>query len=194
MNENELKQNLSRNLTFYRKRLGLTQSALAEKIAYTDKSVSKWERGEGVPDALVVARLAAIFEISVDDLLASEPPKRNVAVGKKHVIIGLLAVGLVWLVAAITYFVLGLCLPASDKLYLCFVFALPVSAIVTLVFAVLWWTLLIQGLSVTALLWTLALSLNCAFKIEHMSYVYIVAVVMQVLTILWFVLMRLRKK
>ena len=49
-NQQEL---LAKNLAYYRKASGLTQLELAEKFNYSDKSVSKWERGEGFPDVFV---------------------------------------------------------------------------------------------------------------------------------------------
>ena len=49
-NTNEINRKIAKNLTYYRKAAGLTQAELAEKINYSDKSVSKWESGNGVPD------------------------------------------------------------------------------------------------------------------------------------------------
>ena len=43
-------QTIAKNLIFYRKAAGLTQAEVAQKINYSDKSVSKWESGNGVPD------------------------------------------------------------------------------------------------------------------------------------------------
>ena len=62
MEEERIKSNIAKNLTAYRKRCNLTQSQLAEKINYSDKAVSKWERGEGVPDTLVLLKMCEIFE------------------------------------------------------------------------------------------------------------------------------------
>lgn len=193
MTENELKQNLAKNLVYYRKRKGMTQSALAELLSYTDKSVSKWERAEGMPDALVLKQLATLYDVTVDDLLGGEPPKHIPMAKRKKVIIGLLAVCLVWLVAATTYFILGLCVPDAEWLPMCFLFALPVSSIVLLVFASMWWTPLAQGLSVSALVWSLALSCERFITNPASHNIYIAAGVFQVLTILWFLLIGMKK-
>lgn len=53
-----------------RKKVGLTQQQLAEKLQITDKAVSKWERGLGVPDISMINQLAIILNIDVDNLLA----------------------------------------------------------------------------------------------------------------------------
>ena len=57
----ELKETLAANLVRCRKRAGLTQAEVADKINYSDKAVSKWERGEGLPDLAVLVRLADLY-------------------------------------------------------------------------------------------------------------------------------------
>ena len=70
MDDEKLKYQIGANIAAYRKRAGLTQLALAEKLNYSDKAVSKWERGESIPDVLTLMQLAAQFGITVNDLLA----------------------------------------------------------------------------------------------------------------------------
>lgn len=55
-----------------RKNLGLTQKDLAQKLFISDKAVSKWERGLGMPDITLLVPLAQILEISVTELLSCE--------------------------------------------------------------------------------------------------------------------------
>jgi len=68
----DLKLIFASNLIRLRTEAGLTQSGLAEMINYSDKSVSKWERGEAIPDAYVLKSLSEIFGVSIDSLLAPE--------------------------------------------------------------------------------------------------------------------------
>ena len=58
MDDERLKTQIGANIASYRKRAGLTQAGLAEKLNYSDKAVSKWERGESVPDVLTMVQLA----------------------------------------------------------------------------------------------------------------------------------------
>ena len=69
MDEMNLRAIIAENLGYYRRRQGLTQAALAEKLNYSDKSVSKWERGDGLPDVLVLMRLAEYYGITLNDLV-----------------------------------------------------------------------------------------------------------------------------
>ena len=70
MDAEKLKFLIGRNIAAHRKRAGLTQAGLAEKLNYSDKAVSKWERGESIPDVLTLAQLADRFGITVNDLLS----------------------------------------------------------------------------------------------------------------------------
>ena len=70
MDGEKLKQQIGSNIASYRKRAGLTQAGLAEKLNYSDKAVSKWERGESIPDVLTLMQLAGQFEVTVNDLLS----------------------------------------------------------------------------------------------------------------------------
>ena len=156
MTENEIRLNISRNLVALRKRFDMTQAELAAKLSYSDKSVSKWERQEGLPDIYVLVRMAELFGVTVNDLISDAkvgqlPDEES---GKQHhFLIAALSCGLVWFVATLLFFLLKVCLPESEWLWMTFVYAVPVSAIVLVVFTHMWWGLLAQGISVSALVW-----------------------------------------
>ena len=65
----KFKKIVAKNISELRQLNKLTQAELGEKINYSDKAVSKWERGESLPDAFVLKRIANIFQVSVDYLL-----------------------------------------------------------------------------------------------------------------------------
>ena len=69
MDEEQVKARIGTNIAFYRKQAGLTQASLAEKLNYSDKAVSKWERGDSVPDVLTLMQIAQLFQVRVDALL-----------------------------------------------------------------------------------------------------------------------------
>lgn len=77
------KQDLTRllavNIAVRRKAAGMTQAELAEVLGYSDKTVSKWERGEGLPDVLCLKRMADTFGVKMDDLLKEDMPKESQA-------------------------------------------------------------------------------------------------------------------
>ena len=81
MELNELKLVSASNIIKLRTEKGLTQAELGAMLNYSDKTISKWERGEAIPDAYVLTQLAEIFGVSVDFILSShdkwEKPKEN---------------------------------------------------------------------------------------------------------------------
>ncbi len=189
MDEETLRNNIAKNIAFYRKLNNHTQAELAEKISYSDKSVSKWERGEGIPDIYVLTLIAELYRVTVNDLLSSSPtvPQK----GPKKILITLLSIGLVWLVVSVLYFALKLFLPEIGWLWLAFVWALPVSFIVLVVFTSMWWRHLHRCVAVSGLVWSLALCIHLLAG-QSGSLIYIVAAVLQVMAVLWF-LLRSRK-
>lgn len=64
---------LKDTICFYRKKQGLTQEELAQRLGVTNQSVSKWESAQCCPDISLIQKLADIFEISIDELFGREP-------------------------------------------------------------------------------------------------------------------------
>ena len=60
----------------YRKELGITQDALAQKLEVTNQAVSKWESDQCCPDINLLPRLADIFDITIDELFGREAPAK----------------------------------------------------------------------------------------------------------------------
>ena len=102
MNESDekLRQLIAENIAYYRKLNGDTQAGLAEKLSYSDKSVSKWERGDGTPDIFILSHIASLYGIAVQDLLRE---KKVAKTRTRHLLISLLSVGLVWLVMTVLF-------------------------------------------------------------------------------------------
>lgn len=102
MNESDekLRQLIAENIAYYRKLNGDTQAGLAEKLSYSDKSVSKWERGDSTPDIFILSHIASLYGITVQDLLRE---KKVAKTRTRHLLISLLSVGLVWLVMTVLF-------------------------------------------------------------------------------------------
>jgi len=197
--EEQLRTNIAKNITELRKASDITQADLAAKLNYSDKSISKWERGDGVPDVIVLNKIAELFGVTLNDLVSDEKPKlpKKKPYLTNRIIIPLLSVGLVFLVASIAFLVLRLLNIWSDGSWLLFVYAVPVSLIVMLVFSELWWNLTARLLTLSALIWSVFVSVRLSFSIDVLNYIFISATILQIITVLWFVMRyrsRFRKK
>lgn len=184
--DDKVKRLIASNIAYYRKKCNLTQAELAEKIFYSDKSVSKWERAEGVPDICVLVMLAELFGVTVNDLIAEKQKNERPASPKiRRNLIMLMSVALVWLVSATAYFALRIALPGLERTWLAFIVAVPVSFVVTTVLTALWYPILFRFLSVSALVWSIAMALDVCVLIDNMYLIYTIAAILQILVILW---------
>lgn len=201
MDEKKLKSIIANNITYFRKRSGLTQGKLAELINYSDKSVSKWERGDGLPDVLVLIKLADIFDITVNDLVSEDKPDEKVLPTRqrRHIMIDIMSILLVWLVATVVFVGLRVFVPDFPTAWISYILAIPVSAIVNLVLACIWWNHTVQFFSISFLVWTCALGIQMVFfqfvtAFDNISLIYICAAVLQVLALAWTLYRKFKKK
>ena len=127
------------NIISLRTKAGMTQAQLAELLNYSDKSVSKWERAEAVPDAYVLKHMSEIFGVSVDYLLSShndwEPISQKQKRRYRSEIIVLISMAGIWTLAFFI-FIIGWIL--GHMLWLVFIYAVPISLITLLVFNSVW--------------------------------------------------------
>ena len=181
--EATLRKTVAKNIAQYRKAHHDTQLDLATKLNYSDKSVSKWERGESLPDVYILSQIAELYGVSVSALIGEiQPPKESKP--HYHMFILLLSLALTMAVASLLFSMFMIC-KVDYPAWMFFVYALPVCSIICIVFTSLWWGILWQGVSVSALIWTLGLSLYLSFELENVSLIFLVCAALQVLTLLW---------
>ncbi len=83
--ENTIEKNIADNIKALRQQFGLKQSELGEKIAYSDKTVSKWENGSSVPDINALSAVADVFGLTVDDLIRPNAADKSVTLSTQEV-------------------------------------------------------------------------------------------------------------
>ena len=161
----DLRKIIAKNICALRTDMNMTQLQLAEMLNYSDKAVSKWERGEAIPDVVVLKQIADYFGVGVDYLLEDNhgdnihPTKEIMRFKHRNrVIITIMSVAGAWLVATIVFAILVSTSPASPA-WLAYIFAMPASAIVWLVFNCIWGRRRLNFFIVSLLIWTLILSI-----------------------------------
>lgn len=139
----ELKLVFASNLIKLRTDARMTQVELGEKLNYSDKTISKWERAESIPDAFVLKQLGAIFEVSVDHLLSSHDQWEDSLSGKKQkseakydsffiTMVSIAGIGTLAVLIFVIFWVLG------SIEWPIFAYAVPVSLITLLVLNSIW--------------------------------------------------------
>ena len=202
-NENKQQELLAKNLVYYRKASGLTQLELAEKFNYSDKSISKWERGEGFPDVFVLKSLADFYGISVDDFYSEEKKKivsQNHSL-TKQVYIKLLSVGIGWLVVLLTFIGLTIGLSfvkdAKYQTWLTFVYGALITGIILLVWDYIYHHRLLRVIDTSIIIWTGIASVYLTLLVIlglNQPLLFVIGAPLEVLEILWFLFRRNKKK
>ncbi len=159
----DLKLIIARNIAALRQAGHMTQLELAEKLNYSDKAISKWERGESIPDVLVLKTIADLFGVTLDYLLeedhdrqpAPEPvPEAPADHHRNRRVTTTLSVLLAWFVATVAYVVMDLTIPDSVFKWIPFAWAVPVSMIIWLVFNSIWFNQRRNYGIISLLMWT----------------------------------------
>ena len=134
----ELKLITASNIINLRTQAGMTQAELGSKLNYSDKTISKWERAEAIPDAFVLKQMGELFGVSVDNLLSShdewkpipteEPETEQVSYSTGRIIaIAVIGVWTLALTAFVALWLVGLIV------WQVFVAALPIHVIAVFV-------------------------------------------------------------
>lgn len=185
----ELRNIIGRNIAELRAEAGLTQTRLAELINYSDKAVSKWERGEAVPDVSVLKQIADYFGVTVDYLLRAEHaederPSVPAAPRSNKLIISLISMAGAWLIATLAFSVL---LSLGEEFFapwLCYIYAIPVTFILAIVFNSVWGIRRINFIIWSLILWSslvaVFLTLLVVFQI-NLWVLYITGIPVQII-------------
>ncbi|MBE6587028.1 MAG: helix-turn-helix transcriptional regulator [Ruminococcaceae bacterium] len=186
----ELKKIVAKNIADLRHEAGMTQLELAEKLNYSDKAVSKWESGASIPDVGVLLEISRLFGVTVDYLLSEDhriPVKaimKETVKGRKHLIITLLSVALVWLIATVVFVVLNL-VGAWGATWLLFIYAIPVSAVVLIVFNSIWGKRRQNYLYISILMWSVLSAVYLSLIAYNFWLLFTIGIPGQIIICLW---------
>ena len=208
MDERKLRTQIGANISAHRKRMGLTQAGLAEKLNYSDKAVSKWERGESAPDVVTLVDIAEQLHVPVKELLEDPdeiPAESGGRVEKtmervvqralkrkanKNIILGLSSI-LVWFVALLLFVILSsLRIPNT---WLALVYAIPVDCVVMLSIRSAWKDFRWNRALISGIMWGGLVSLYLTLLILgniNIWKMFLLGIPGQIAIFLWFRLFR----
>ena len=191
---NDIKSIIAKNIADLRLAKGMTQLELAEQLHYSDKAVSKWERGESVPEIATLKAIADLFGVTLDHLVNEHSPeeKKEVAPERKYrfrnrsLVTGMCAV-LVWFVALLAFVTVDL-LPMEVELHwLAFVYAVPATLLLWLVFNSVWFNPRTNFIIISALVWSALGSLHVTAWVfgNNIWKIYLLGIPAQLVILLW---------
>ena len=207
----ELKQIIAHNITELRRSNHMTQLELAETLNYTDKAVSKWERGESLPDIAVLKAMADLFGVKLDYLVTREhvetvseiliSPDGLDEIERKrrrrhnnHRVITCISILSVWLLATFSFVVARLADPTGQGHWLAFIYGVPAMMVIWLVMNSVWFNSRRNFLIISLLMWSALAAIQISFVAlgsVNIWLIYVLGVPGQAIIWLW---SRLRRK
>ena len=181
-------ERIATNLVNLRKTAKLTQLEFAQKVNYSDKAVSKWEKGESLPSVEVLEHICDFYGITFNDLVGDEDiildKKRTTRMSTSKVCIILLCCLSIWLLATIVYVYAKLIF--NESVWMSFVWTVPATCIIGIIFNSIWGRGRNVFILISLLIWTAIAS----FYLQLLPYynawiIFIIGIPLQLAVILW---------
>lgn len=183
----DLKEIIGKNIQYLRKESNMTQQDLADKLNYTSKAVSKWERGESMPEIEVLAAIASLFNVTVDFLLHedSKVHKKDYVPSevkdKNKMLVTALVVTIVWTIMAIVF--VYTMQNNGKTLWQLFIWAIPLSFLVIAI-SLRQYKRIDQMIVLSLFLWTLLLAFFIQFQFE-IPLIFLIGIPAQLALFIW---------
>lgn len=189
----DVKSIVAKNITELRLLNNMTQMELAEKLNYSDKTISKWERAESSPDISILVDIADIFGVSLDYLVRSENIEETVRENRKsektynRKVITYMSETIPVAIALFAFIITSLVTKTATFQWLYFIYTLPIVLIIKLVFNSIWFNPRHNYIIISALIWSILATIHITFLYFHINValIYLLGVVGQVVVILW---------
>lgn len=195
----DIRHIVAKNIAELRLLNNMTQMELAEKLNYSDKTISKWERADSSPDISVLVEIADLFGVTLDYLVTAEHTEKATASEREQRkrtkensrynrrVIAYISESVGWFIAVLAYIITTLILRRTTFQWLYFVYALPVTMIVKLVFNSVWFNTRHNYFIISALVWSLLSAIHISFLYfgVDVSLIYLLGVAGQVVIVLW---------
>lgn len=191
--KDDIKTTVANNLIALRKSKGLTQADVANALNYSDKSVSKWEHADSLPDISILCALADMYGVTLDYLTHADAEEQLSYVNEKkkpdrerQLTIEVLTVTIVFLCATVL-FVYGYCfasVPTQD-FWIAYLWAIPISALFLWNYNRKWHKNKLEStILLSILLWSLLLCIFLQFGDYKLWLIFILGVPMEVIIVL----------
>ncbi len=189
---------LASNIIKLRQKAGMTQVELGERLNYSDKTISKWERADALPDVLVLKQLGELFHVSLDDLLTAhdrwERPQSEEVKGFLHkysaTAITLVSIAGIWTVAILIFAILWILGSIEPSI---FMYSVPASLTTYLVLHSLWRGGKYNAYIVGALVVSIISAVYVALIRYHMWQLFLIVIPAEIVVFLSFRIKKARK-
>lgn len=189
----DIKYIVAKNISNLRVLNNMTQAELGEKLNYSDKTISKWERGDSIPDVAVLYEIANLFGVSLDYFVKEENINRKTLENKKkrsrynrRAIVWICEI-VAFALALLAFVVTSLTFAKATFKWLYFIYALPAALIVRLVFNSIWFNPKKNYLIISELMWSILIAVQLSFLYfgKNILLIYLLGVAGQIIIFIW---------
>ncbi|MBO5211041.1 MAG: helix-turn-helix transcriptional regulator [Clostridia bacterium] len=177
---------IGKKLLYLRKKNKLTQAELAEKLNYSDKAISKWEKGESLPPVEVFYNISKLYGVSLDYIIGDETidPQPIKTDDRKRIYLNIthLVVVSVWFVALLLFVLFDIISHTSQ--WMVFAWAVPATFTVALVFDCIWHKRKGLFLLISLLIWSILLCFTLQFLTFNIWKILLVGIPVQIAVII----------
>ena len=183
-----IKEIIAKNLTELRKSHKMTQQQLADKLGYSPKAVSRWERAETLPDIEMLCRICEMYGVRFEYLLKEEQPapskNPNIIVKNTTSKLSITAIAFltVWIIASTAFMYAGAF--GMPRAWMFFIWALPTSGAVLMICNHKWGNRILGFITMSYTNWTLILALYLQLLSYNMWMLFITGVPVQLILLL----------
>ena len=189
----DIKYIVAKNISNLRVLNNMTQAELGEKLNYSDKTISKWERGDSIPDVAVLYEIANLFGVSLDYFVKEENINRKTLENKKkrsrynrRAIVWICEI-VAFALALLAFVVTSLTFAKATFKWLYFIYALPAALIVRLVFNSIWFNPKKNYRIISELMWSILIAVQLSFLYfeKNILLIYLLGVAGQIIIFIW---------
>lgn len=182
---------IAENLIKLRKENNLTQNEFAEKLNYSDNTVSRWERGEMTPSVETLEQISKIFNIELEKLLKEDgleeqkgkDKREDRIIFRKKLATLLLLVSQIWFIAVVTFFYVQTFM--NFNLWTIFVWAVPASCLLTLLFAFKWGGRIFLFVMASVFIWSFLASIYLQLLAYDLYLIFLIGAPAQLSLSVW---------
>ena len=180
-----IREIVSNNLINLRKASGLTQVELAKKINYSDKAISRWEKGEVLPDLETIYALSEIYDVDTSAIL-KKPKLQDNTINKKLIKQNLLSqiflICEIWLILSFVFTYIHITKQIS--IWQIFVWGIPATSIILIIFNKKNQTNISSFIYGTILIWSLIVCFYLHLIDSNPWYMFFIGIPLQGLIII----------
>lgn len=188
----DVKSIVSQNIVELRKNSKMTQQKLAERTAYSDKAISRWEKGECLPDIETLNSLSIIFGVPISYFFEKHDKVESNNQNFNKIMVTILSVLVVWALATVLYFYLHSF--SNIVFWQVFVWALPISCIVLWYCNKLWGAKNLQVLLRSLFIWSVIISVYCQWINYNLWIIFLLGVPIQAIIIIAYYIQPIRPR